>query len=1351
MCNHKFYSMRKLCLLIVLSIFAGVSPYTASAISSGTYTVGTGGDFPDLAAAVADLNSSTLTGPVVFKILNGSYSGSDWQITIGDINGAGSTNTVTIQPDAGADVKISVSGSSSDNYVIQLDDAEFVTIQNITLENTSSSNGRVIEMKGTASNNTVKGCTLSTSSSGTASSAARAVVYMAESFTGSSNVIQNNTIKNGHSGIYINGGSSSADDNIIYGNTITGSKTYFIYAANTGNLNVMENNATGTSCKYGLYFSYTKSGEIADNTVSINATSGAHYGMYNDYVNVSSTDITEITGNNISVTCKGSSSGEAWSLYNNNSNYLLINDNKFEATIDKGHAFTPSIAYGGKEITATGNIFNVTATTGGINDVNDYRFIHNASSSSANNITVRGNEFNYKSTSGTIGYSSTSYFMYYPNSCVMSNNEFNITRSSSGTMYGLSGYHFVYQGKHTRVDSNEFNVSYASGGTIYNLFYYYGYYYGNDNSFSNNTITITSKNATTYSMGRYFSYRGERFTANGNTVTVTNTSKSGSIYSPYYLAYYVSDGNYHNNNFTINSGSGSIYSPYMLKGYTSSTEVSNNTFNINATSATINAPYYNNYNASGGRTHHNTFNIEATSGTTYAPYYTNAYSNNDTVEENTWNVTNKSGTIYVYNYYLNSLTRNNKWEIKNQSGSSQFYFRYPQGGSFENNSINITSTTGTIYGAYTYGGSASYSLNLTNNKFNLKSNSGTVYGLYNYYYPGKYKFMGNQFLTSTSGSSYLYSNTTGYYGEQMLFNNTFHSNSTGSVNQLFRQTGGSESYPGKMFMYNNIFSRTEAAGGNDIDVSDTAYFVSDYNLFYTPDATTMKLSSLSVTTSDFFEWKTSTGQDMSSIMHNPGYMDAANGDLRPDPASPNSWAVQGRGVHIEDDTMDILGTPRPRDRFEGVPDIGAYEVTPTSTPPNAVAIPSNPVANSSQKFVFGGDTIGTIEWGNTVPPSITVKQYTGIKASVTPGITERAFFFVDVQTPIGVYEYRPFIRYKDHWIGDISNETNTRIAKSSNGGAWLGYNYHYGVTDSIKNILMPAQDFDSLSSKFTAVENARIGIRCLVPPFGLHHYDVLADQAKESWEPVFSPIGYQAIVDSVESPLDLSKIFFISQPSGGALPVYPMQNLVENTTYYVNVRTICGVNDTSSWSVDSFRTMITCHAPNIRHTDVTFKSAVIHWDTVQTAIEYEYAIDKSPDNPPYGTNIKDNFRLATALQPGTTYYVHVRSHCSTVYDISGWGLDSFTTKWPANIAGIGSSTGLSVYPNPVKDVLHINIPGNSSEKAVLAITDITGKTVHRAEVTAGETTVNLQHLPAGVYTLKYSNRDKTEVIKITKE
>src|SRR5690606_17158190 len=196
----------------------------------------------------------------------------------------------------------------------------------------------------------------------------------------------------------------------------------------------------------------------------------------------------------------------------------------------------------------------------------------------------------------------------------------------------------------------------------------------------------------------------------------------------------------------------------------------------------------------------------------------------------------------------------------------------------------------------------------------------------------------------------------------------------------------------------------------------------------------------------------------------------------------------------------------------GVPDLGAYEVAPTSTPPNADATPANPVANSTQVFTFGQDTVATIEWGSSVPSSYTVRQYTGVQAAPMPPGTGRMYFYVAGTPSSWIHGHKPNIYYKDPWAGNIPGGENDAVAaRSSNNGAWEGYNYSNSQIDKARNIVKPSHTLDSVGS-YTAVQNGRIGIRCVENPKGISVTNITATDADIDWQPVFNPIGYQVLI-----------------------------------------------------------------------------------------------------------------------------------------------------------------------------------------------------------------------------------------------
>ncbi|MBK7938253.1 MAG: hypothetical protein IPJ82_14745 [Lewinellaceae bacterium] len=104
-----------------------VSPntFTVQASLSGTRTVGVGGDFATLTAAVAAYNTSCIGGPVVFSLTDATYPGETFPITINANASSSAVNTLTIKPATG--VTSAISGSSTTGIIV-FNGADWVTI-----------------------------------------------------------------------------------------------------------------------------------------------------------------------------------------------------------------------------------------------------------------------------------------------------------------------------------------------------------------------------------------------------------------------------------------------------------------------------------------------------------------------------------------------------------------------------------------------------------------------------------------------------------------------------------------------------------------------------------------------------------------------------------------------------------------------------------------------------------------------------------------------------------------------------------------------------------------------------------------------------------------------------------------------------------------------------------------------------------------------------------------------------------------------------------------------------------------------------------------------------------------------
>ena len=77
------------------------------------------------------------------------------------------------------------------------------------------------------------------------------------------------------------------------------------------------------------------------------------------------------------------------------------------------------------------------------------------------------------------------------------------------------------------------------------------------------------------------------------------------------------------------------------------------------------------------------------------------------------------------------------------------------------------------------------------------------------------------------------------------------------------------------------------------------------------------------------------------------------------------------------------------------------------------------------------------------------------------------------------------------------------------------------------------------------------------------------------------------------------------------------------------------------------------------------------------------------------------------------------------------------------------STNLSVYPNPVGDILNINLTGKSETEGTLSILNFEGKTLVTRKVSnEGVLSLDISHLPTGIYLCRYSNATEIKTVKI---
>jgi hypothetical protein len=76
------------------------------------------------------------------------------------------------------------------------------------------------------------------------------------------------------------------------------------------------------------------------------------------------------------------------------------------------------------------------------------------------------------------------------------------------------------------------------------------------------------------------------------------------------------------------------------------------------------------------------------------------------------------------------------------------------------------------------------------------------------------------------------------------------------------------------------------------------------------------------------------------------------------------------------------------------------------------------------------------------------------------------------------------------------------------------------------------------------------------------------------------------------------------------------------------------------------------------------------------------------------------------------------------------------------------NVSVNVYPNPVSDMLHVNINSNALNSAIIYNT--AGKNISNTILQNGDNSINIKNLPNGIYVVKILNNIDTKVYRVTK-
>jgi parallel beta-helix repeat protein len=288
-------------LLIIFAFLTNMQPVHSQSMS-GTYSIGSASsDFSSFSQALDSLTVNGVSGPVILNVKNGTYNEN---ISIGSINGASATNTITFQSlsaDSTTVIITNTASASSNNYTIRLNGADYIRFRQITIRSVGAQYATAVQIQSNAMYNHFENCILE-GSNVISTSTNLSVLYCA-SGSNSYNRIKNCVIQYGSYGIYYYG-SSSPDilnnsfkdqyyksmyiDQCSYadliGNSINTNSTYSSYRAvelsNATYFTFSKNSISFENGSNGLYINSSSGSSVSNNFISVGGSSGSVDAVY---------------------------------------------------------------------------------------------------------------------------------------------------------------------------------------------------------------------------------------------------------------------------------------------------------------------------------------------------------------------------------------------------------------------------------------------------------------------------------------------------------------------------------------------------------------------------------------------------------------------------------------------------------------------------------------------------------------------------------------------------------------------------------------------------------------------------------------------------------------------------------------------------------------------------------------------------------------------------------------------------------------------------------------------------------------------------------------------------------------
>ncbi len=304
-------------------------------------------------------------------------------------------------------------------------------------------------------------------------------------------------------------------------------------------------------------------------------------------------------------------------------------------------------------------------------------------------------------------------------------------------------------------------------------------------------------------------------------------------------------------------------------------------------------------------------------------------------------------------------------------------------------------------------------------------------------------------------------------------------------------------------------------------------------------------------------------------------------------------------------------------------------------------------------------------------------------------------------------------------IGSVTSTTSGNITATIPLGTKSGTKYRIRVVSS--------------SPAVTGTDNGS-NLKINPKPSGTTATNITACAATLTWNAQSNASSYKVRYKKT------SESSYSSVIDVGNVTSYTFTNLHANTSYELNVRSVCSNGELSDWAKEKNVVTGAVAVPTGAVVYPGIAIATLDWNDMPCAASYRtrYRIIGDPVWS-YKTSTASTVVL-TGLWPATDYEAQISTITAT-NDSSAYGA---LLQWNMDYrwaSGQHSSAHIELHPNPVSEVLTVIVEGSSEQQPLrYEVTNFLGQKINSAYFLAPQgkqaLTISVAHLPAGMYWLR---------------